>query len=212
MSSDHLINVLARAWAETKAELAAKLEGEDLEDAIGDPFEFVANLCGTDAAVRFFIQFSVRSTGEPLRALAQMVSYRDSPPPWEEELDSLGQRQYGTASPAAWKSYRGRDARAELAVKLAMERAMAGATRKSEDLLQAIGEPLEFLSNQIGQAAAVAYCLHFNDMAIETSLRALAWLLVCQDDPEPLRTFLSRFAPKEELDIDRMQLDSLLVQ
>lgn len=198
MSIDEQIAVLARKLAETKATLAAKVEGADLEQAIGNPFRFVADQIGDVAATSLFIRFDIRSLGEALRSLAVAQSYKTSPPPLEPLLDDLdGQRSPG------WRSqYRNQREITEHAIALARQRAQIGASRTGPDLVGVIGEPFTFLRNQIGERAAVAFFLTFDARSIDVTLRAIGWMLAYQELPPSIDTLLTEMAGKEAADFE----------
>lgn len=212
MSPDRQIALLARELAETKATLAAKLEGEDLEEAIGNPFSFVADQIGTLAAIVLFIRFDVRSLGEALRALAVVLSFKTEPPPLQELLDDLDE-QDGRSPRDGWRSRcRNGSEMTKHAVALARSRAEGGASRGGPDLKRAIGEPFEFLCNQIGQEAAVAFFLKFNRRSIDVALRALGWMLAYHESPPSMNTLLSEMVGEEREEFADVDVSSLTIQ
>lgn len=212
MSPDRQIALLARHLAETKAALAAKTEGKDLEDAIGDPFRFVANQIGDMAAVVFFIRFDINSLGDGLRALAVMLALKNSPPSARELLKEFDDQQQGSFG-SRWRAeHRSEREMAEHALALARMRADEGTARGGPDLKRTVRDPFRFLADRIGEQAAVAFCIRFNAKSIHIAVRALAWMLVYQESPPSFSQLLSEMVGEQQVDLEDIPLSSLRIQ
>ncbi len=212
MSPDRQIDLLARELARTKAALAAKAEGQDLEDALGSPFEFVADLVGERAAVVLFIRFDIQSLGEGLRALAIMIGFKNSPPPLDTLLDEFDEPEQTKSRLRSRPRLQSERKIAERALALARSRAEEGAAQRGPDLKRAIGDPFDFLADRIGEQAAAAFCIRFNATSINVALRVLGWMSIYQSSPPSIGQLLSNMVGEEQVDFKNMPLDSLKVQ
>lgn len=212
MSPGRQIALLARELAETKAALAAKSEGKELENFIGNPFELVAGMVGHRAATVLFIRFDIESLGLGLCALAVMLEFKDSPPPLRPLLAKLDKREQGKWK-LRWRSRLQSDREvAERSLAIARSRAKEGAALRGRDLERAFGDPFQFLAERIGERAAVAFCIRFDSPLISMGLRILGWMHVYQVSPPSIDELLSRMVGDEGTDFQDMPPASPRIQ
>ena len=202
MSPSRQIATLARQLAEAKAALAAKVEGRDLEDAIGNPFKFLARLSSEEAAVVLFIRFNIESMGQGLRALAVVLQLKEAPPSLRVVLDEFDNREEGKSR----GRLRGQGSIAQRSLAIARSRAKVGAAAGGSDFERTFGDPFQFLADRIGERAAIAFFVRFNGSAIDTALRILGWMQVYQDSPPSIGDLLTEMAGERQLDFEQTPL------
>ena len=204
MSPERQIAVLARELAEAKAALVTSTEGKDLEDAIGNPFDLVASLVGETAAVFLFIRFDIESLGKGLRALAVMLSLKDSPPPLRTVLAELDDRAQAK-SKVRWRSrLQSKRKIAERSLAIARSNAAEAAALRGPDVERTLGDPFQFLAERIGEQAAIAFCIRFNAASINIALRIVGWMHVYQTSPPSVAELLSGMVGEEHAEFQDM--------